>query len=128
MPTVQYNPYAALDQPVAVFIGNFYSQPTQRSVNLLWQRRFNSLGQRLKHKGIRLCVVGPGATDLLNTEDVTYLGPVAHQEIINYQFHASVGIVLAQGEIQHNESSKIYDYLAAGPTAPAFIKNCLAHE
>ena len=33
---------------------------------------------------------------------------------IKYQYFADVGIVLAQGGIQHNESSKIYYYLRTG--------------
>src|SRR5690606_26688335 len=35
-------------------------------------------------------------------------------EIWDYQYHADVGVVLAQGPVQHNESSKIYYYLRTG--------------
>jgi hypothetical protein len=42
------------------------------------------------------------------------LGIVDNDRIWDYQYFADVGIVLAQGDVQHNESSKIYYYLRSG--------------
>ena len=67
-----------------------------------------------KQKRIRLFFVGPGKTDQLDTEAVTCIGPVDSRRIWDYQYFADVGIVLAQGHVQHNESSKIYYYLRTG--------------
>jgi hypothetical protein len=74
----------------------------------------NGLGGRLKRKKIRLCFVGMGDVNQLDPEAVTYLGTVENDRIWDYHYFADVGIVLAQGLIQHNESSKIYYYLRAG--------------
>jgi hypothetical protein len=68
----------------------------------------------LKQKGIRLFLVGPGNTRHLDTDAVTYLGTVDNRQMWDYQYFADVGIVLAQGTVQHNESSKIYYYLRTG--------------
>jgi glycosyltransferase involved in cell wall biosynthesis len=107
------NPYEGLGTKIAVYIGNIY-KGTQREVNLLWQSKLNRLGRRLKTKQIRLCFVGLGDLDQLDPEAVTCLGPVENDRIWDYQYFADVGIVLAQGPVQHNESSKIYYYLRAG--------------
>lgn len=107
------NPYRTSDQNIAVYIGNIY-EGFQREVNLLWQSRLNSLGWLLRKKGIRLFFVGPGMTDQLDSEAVTATGPVDDRRVWDYQYFASVGIVLGQGAMQHNESSKIYYYLRTG--------------
>jgi glycosyltransferase involved in cell wall biosynthesis len=52
--------------------------------------------------------------DKIDHNVVTYLGAVRYEDIFDYHYFADVGIVLAQGEIQHNESSKIYYYLRTG--------------
>ena len=107
------SPYGSTKEKIAVYIGNLYVT-TQPEINLLWQTRLNSLGRLLKHKGIRLYLVGPAKTDRLEADAVTYLGPVDNSRIWDYQYFADVGIVLAQGAVQHNESSKIYYYLRTG--------------
>jgi glycosyltransferase involved in cell wall biosynthesis len=107
------NPYEGLGDKIAVYIGNIY-MGTQREVNLLWQSKLNGLGRRLKAKKIRLCFVGMGDVDQLDPEAVTCLGTVENDRIWDYHYFADVGIALAQGPVQHNESSKIYYYLRAG--------------
>jgi hypothetical protein len=107
------NPYGSAGGKIAVYIGNLYIN-CQPEINLLWQTRLNSLGHLLKQKGIRLFLVGPGNTDRLDPAAVTHLGPVDSRRIWDYQYFADVGIVLAQGQAQHNESSKIYYYLRTG--------------
>ncbi|MFT5112267.1 MAG: glycosyltransferase involved in cell wall biosynthesis [Parasphingorhabdus sp.] len=113
LPRPTSNPYIGIDQKVAVYVGNIYSD-TQIDVNLLWQDRLNRLGSELKKYNIRLCLIGPGNTSSLNPELVTYLGSVDQDRIWDYFYFADVGISLAQGEVQHNESSKIYYYLRTG--------------
>jgi glycosyltransferase involved in cell wall biosynthesis len=113
IPAPRDNPYHEFHEKIAVYIGNLYTD-TQGHINLHWQRRLNALGRRLKRRGIRLCVLGPGNTEELDRTCVTYLGAVDNSRVWDYHFFADVGIVLAQGEVQHNESSKIYYYLRAG--------------
>ncbi len=113
LPPAQDNPYAQYSEGIAVYIGNLYWN-SQRSVNQRWQEQLNRLGYYLRRRGIRLCVIGPGRTDCLDADCVTYLGAVEADEIWDYHYFAQVGIVLARGPEQHNESSKIYYYLAAG--------------
>jgi len=50
----------------------------------------------------------------LDPNSVVYLGPIDNSRIWDYQYFADVGIALAQGKVQHNESSKIYYYLRTG--------------
>jgi len=107
------NPYRGFDEKIAVYIGNLY-RDRQAEVNRLWQSKLNALGHRLKARGVRLCVIGDGDAGLLDSRCVTYLGAVDHARIWDYHYFAHVGIVLAQGDVQHNESSKIYYYLRAG--------------
>ncbi len=107
------NPYREFAEKVAVYIGSIYTDK-QREVNLFWQERLNRIGKLLRRHGIRLCFIGVGHTDLLDGDAVTYLGPIPNDKIWDYQYHADVGVVLAQGPVQHNESSKIYYYLRAG--------------
>jgi hypothetical protein len=107
------NPYREFQEKIAVYIGNLYTE-MQKEVNLFWQRRLNSLGGLLKKKGIRLCVIGPGRTNQLDAEAVTYLGAVENERVWDYHYFADVGVALAQGSVQHNESSKIYYYIRAG--------------
>jgi hypothetical protein len=107
------NPFRAPGVKNAVYLGNIYTQ-MQRSVNLLWQQRLNALGARLSARGIRLHFVGPGRTDHLDPRVVTNVGSVPHDAVWDYHHFADVGIVLAQGPVQNNESSKLYNYLRAG--------------
>ncbi|MFB3779731.1 MAG: glycosyltransferase [Bryobacteraceae bacterium] len=113
IPPPRENPYRDFPEKIAVYIGNLYTD-TQREVNLRWQARLGSIGSLLRRKGIRLCVVGPGRVDRLDPKCVTYMGPVDNSRVWDYQYFAGAGLVLAQGPVQHNESSKIYYYLRAG--------------
>jgi hypothetical protein len=113
VPPPSKNPYAGFDEPIAIYIGNLY-RGAQKHINLRWQRRLNALGRALTRKRIRLCLLGPGETEELDPAYVTYLGSVENHAVWDYHYFASVGIALAQGEVQHNESSKIYYYLRAG--------------
>ncbi|HEY7518820.1 MAG TPA: hypothetical protein VIE36_11065 [Methylomirabilota bacterium] len=115
IPGPRRNPYRALGitGPIAVYIGHLYLT-MQRHINLLWQERLNSLGRLLRRRGITLAFIGPGATDRLDPAAVVNIGPIAHDDIWDYQYFADVGLVLAQGPIQQNESSKIFYYLRSG--------------
>jgi glycosyltransferase involved in cell wall biosynthesis len=113
IPSPRENPFAGFNEKVAVYIGHVYQQE-QKEVNLEWQRRLNKLGGLLRRRNIRLCFLGSGDTEKLDEEAVTHLGRVPNEEMWDYQYFADVGIVLAQGRIQHNESSKIYYYLRTG--------------
>jgi glycosyltransferase involved in cell wall biosynthesis len=110
------NPYhrLAIGGPVALFAGNIYSRDQQTEINALWQSRLNRLGRALKRHGITLVAMGAGVTDKLERDAVTHVGVVDVTEYWNWQHHAQVGIVLAQGPVQDNESSKIYYYLRTG--------------
>ena len=110
------NPYTAIgiDRPVVLFAGNLYSREDQAEVNEFWQKRLNELGHRLKNHGLCLVAMGSGETDLLDPDAVIHLGKIDAIEYWNWQHHASVGLVLAQGQVQDNESSKIYYYLRTG--------------
>jgi glycosyltransferase involved in cell wall biosynthesis len=114
IPLPNKNPYSKFSEKIAVYIGNIYSKDVQKEVNLIWQNRLNTLGRKLKKRGIRLCLVGKGAADEIDHHVVTHLGAVRYEDVFDYHYFADVGIVLAQGEIQHNESSKIYYYLRTG--------------
>ena len=113
LPRPGANPYCHLDQRVAVYIGNIYGE-TQRDINLLWQNKLNNLGRELAQYAIRLCLVGPGDTSALDPALVTYMGAVDQEAIWDYFYYADVGVSLAQGSQQHNESSKLYYYLRTG--------------
>jgi len=119
------NPYAAFSEPVALYLGNIYGN-AQRDINLAWQARLNALGRLLRARGIRLCFVGTGLVDQLDASCVTNLGSARNDRAWDYQYFARVGIALAQGPIQDNESSKIYYYLRTGlpVVAEASIPNC----
>ncbi len=112
------NPYLRLEisRPVALFAGNLYSRQHQPEVNLLWQERLNQLGHALSRRGISLVAMGTGDTDHLDASAVLHLGSVGVDEFWDWQRFARVGIVLAQGPVQDNESSKIY-YLPANCAA-----------
>ncbi|GJL83891.1 MAG: hypothetical protein DHS20C01_35250 [marine bacterium B5-7] len=113
LPRPGINPYSHIGQKIAVYIGNIYTD-TQRDINRLWQNRLNELGAQLRPYEIRLCLVGPGDTSQLDPELVTYMGAIDQDRIWDYFYYADVGLSLAQGLEQHNESSKIYYYLRAG--------------
>ena len=110
------NPYLRLrlDGPIALFAGNIYSRDKQAEVNLLWQDRLNQLGRSLKRRGISLVAMGAGDIDHLDAAAVQHVGIIDLSEYWDWQRHARVGIVLAQGHVQDNESSKIYYYLRTG--------------
>jgi glycosyltransferase involved in cell wall biosynthesis len=107
------NPYLDFDERIAVYAGNLYSG-SQRHINRLWQERLNALGRCLRARGFRLCVIGLGDTSLLDPDSVSHLGVVEDDNVWDYLFFADAGVVLAQGTVQHNESSKIYYYLRTG--------------
>ncbi len=107
------NPYRVRGERVAVYIGNLY-EGFQRDINLLWQERLNTLGHLLRARNIKLFFVGPGAIDKLDKNAVTCVGAIDGRRIWDFQYFADVGLVLGQGKVQHNESSKIYYYLRTG--------------
>jgi glycosyltransferase involved in cell wall biosynthesis len=113
IPPPNSNPYREFAEKIAVYIGTLYVG-AQRHINLLWQRRLNRVGRLLRQKGIRLCLVGPGLVDELDPGAVRHLGAVDNERVWDYHHFADVGVVLAQGPVQHNESSKLYSYLRAG--------------
>jgi glycosyltransferase involved in cell wall biosynthesis len=116
IPGPEANPYRRLgiDGPVALFAGNIYSRAQQAEVNELWQDRLNQLGRALKRRGVSLVAMGSGVIDKLDPAAVLHVGEIDADEYWNWQHYAQVGIVLAQGPVQDNESSKIYYYLRTG--------------
>jgi glycosyltransferase involved in cell wall biosynthesis len=113
IPPPRVNPYPITAGKIAVYIGTLYGS-NQHTINIRWQERLNALGRRLRARGLRLYVVGPGRTERLDPEVVTVVGAVPHDEVWDYQYFADVGLALAQGPVQHNESSKLYYYLRTG--------------
>jgi glycosyltransferase involved in cell wall biosynthesis len=113
IPVPTRNPYLEFDERVVLYAGNLYLN-CQRNISQLWQERLNALGFRLRTRGFRLCVIGPGDTSLLDPNAVSHLGPVEDDDVWDYLYFADAGLVLAQGQVQHNESSKIYYYLRTG--------------
>lgn len=110
------NPYARYKEKIALFAANIYGKDAagknaQKDLNIIFQRRLNNIGWLLKKKGIRLCLVVSGDTELLDNNCVTNFGKIDNSRIWDYQYYAHAGLVLAQGKHQHNESSKIYYYL-----------------
>jgi hypothetical protein len=116
VPAPGKNPYlaAGITRPVAIYAGNIYSRDRQAEVNLFWQERLNALGRKLRDRGIQLVAMGPGATDRLDPGAVIHFGVIDFREFWNWQWHAHVGVALAQGPVQDNESSKLYYYLRTG--------------
>ena len=113
VPTVRENPYNRFCEPIVIYAGNIYGE-SQPEMNLVWQDRLNRVGRLLRQKGIRLCFVGTGRVDRLDRAAVTVMQEVDNRHVWDYQRFASVGLVLAQGRMQHNESSKLYYYLRSG--------------
>ena len=113
VPAARGNPYKNFSEPIVVYAGNIYGE-TQPEMNLVWQERLNRVGQLLRRKGIRLCFIGSGKVDQLDRAAVTVIQEVDNQHVWDYQRFANVGLVLAQGKKQHNESSKLYYYLRSG--------------
>ncbi|MEO8575709.1 MAG: hypothetical protein ABI556_03375 [Gemmatimonadales bacterium] len=113
LPAANDNPYNRFREAIAVYAGNIYGE-TQPEMNIVWQDRLNSLGSLMRKKGIRLCFVGTGRVDRLDPDAVTVMREVDNREVWDYQRFANVGLVLAQGLTQHNESSKLYYYLRTG--------------
>lgn|GEM_PF-1150756 len=110
------NPFFQLGitAPVAIYAGNLYDGHRQPEVNRLWQERLNRLGRSLKARGVQLVAMGIGSTDLLDPGALLHVGAIDNRVYWDWQWHAAVGIVLAHGPVQHNESSKIYYYLRTG--------------
>jgi glycosyltransferase involved in cell wall biosynthesis len=107
-------PFGAYSEKIVVYLGNIYRE-TQKEMNLIWQERLNRLGRELRKRGMRLCHIGSGDTEMLDPDAVTHLPPVEYGAAIwDCQYFASAGVILAQGEVQHNESTKLYHYLRAG--------------
>ena len=113
VPPAGPNPYPAVGVhgPVALFAGNLYHRRNQAEVNELWQERLNGIGRALRRHGVRLVAMGSGEVDRLDATAVLHVGEVDLDAFWNWQRHADVGVVLAQGPVQDNESSKIYYYL-----------------
>ena len=116
IPRLGPNPYPALGitEPVALYAGNLRDSRSQPELNRFWQERLNQLGALLAGRGVRLVVAGTGETTLLDPDVVTHAGRIEASAFWNWQRHARVGIVLAEGPVQDNESSKIYYYLRTG--------------
>lgn len=116
IPQPRSNPARArgIDEPVVLFAGHLYATKAQPEVNRLWQDRLNRLGHLLRRRGLRLVAMGPGSTDLPDPEAVLHVGAVEADAVWDWQRCARVGVVLAQGPAQDNESSKIYYYLRTG--------------
>jgi hypothetical protein len=113
IPEPHINPYSCFQEPIAAYIGHIYDG-SQPELNRLWKQRLNRLGGLLRKKGIRLCLIGTGNAEGLDEKNVTYLGAVEYDRIWDYHYFANAAIVLGQGRVQHNESSKIYYYLRTG--------------
>jgi len=113
IPEPRVNPYSCFSEPITLYAGHIYDG-SQPEINLLWKQRLNRLGGLLRKKGIRLCFIGTGDTEGLDQKIVTYLGPVEYDGIWDYHYFANAAIVLGQGQVQHNESTKIYYYIRTG--------------
>ena len=113
IPEPRLNPYSCFLEPIALYAGHIYDS-SQPEINLLWKQRLNRLGSLLRKKGIRLCLLGTGNTEGLDSKTVSYLGAVEYDGIWDYHYFANAAIVLGQGPVQHNESTKIYYYLRTG--------------
>ena len=116
LPETDYNPYEirGIDSPIALFAGNIYRRDTQPEVNLLWQARLNRIGRVLRARGITLVALGDGDADELDPRAVLHYGAINGDDYWPWQKHAHIGLVLGQGKVQDNESSKIYYYLRTG--------------
>jgi len=113
IPTRQGNPFRSFREPVALYVGNLQRQiPGQ--LNEMWADRLHEVAAVLKRRGVRLCFVGPSKGVHLDSGLISDFGPVPHEAVWDYKRSATVGIALAEGRIQRNESSKIYNYLRAG--------------
>ena len=103
------------DQARVLFAGNVYTRDYQGEANDVLIGKLNRLGELLRDHGCRLYMIGVGDVSRLDTECVTYLGFVSHDDAWNFFGHAHVGIVVSAGSFMHNnESTKIYHYLRAG--------------
>ncbi len=114
LPLPDGNPFSHMREKVAVYIGNLYDRNSQRETNRLWQQRLNIIGRLLRERNIRLVVIGPGSGDILDPDAVEFLGPIKNYLIYDYMRNADAGLVLAQGHVQHNESSKLYELVRCG--------------
>jgi hypothetical protein len=113
IPAPRANPFSCFSERVVLYAGHIYDG-SQPEINRLWQQRLNSIGRLLRKRRIRLCFIGTGNTECLDPKSVTYLGAVEYERIWDYHYFANVGLALAQGPVQHNESTKIYYYLRTG--------------
>jgi len=116
IPQLGPDPYPGLGitEPVALYAGNLRDSHQQPELNRFWQERLNLIGTRLRQRGVRLVAMGNGETDLLDPEAVKHVGQIEMPAFWNWQRHARVGIVFAEGPVQDNESSKLYYYLRTG--------------
>ena len=113
LPRLRRDPYRAMgiDQPVVLFAGNIYDDEQQPEVNLEWQDRLNRVGRALAKRRLTLVAMGYGNTDQIDPAAVRHVGRIDQIPYWSWQRHARVGLVLAHGPVQDNESSKIYHYL-----------------
>ncbi len=112
LPRTRGNPYRrlGLTGKGVLFAGNVYDDD-QREVNDTWVQRLNLLGRALQKRGLTLVTMGIGDRDGLDRDALVELGAVPDTHVWDWQRHAVAGVVLAHGEVQDNESSKIYYYL-----------------
>lgn len=113
IPEARANPYRGIDGPVALYTGNL-ARTVPGQLNARWADRLERVGRLLRARGIVLCFVGPRANIRLDPAAVLDLGAVTNDAIWDYTRFAAVGIALAEGPTQLNESSKLYYYLRAG--------------
>jgi len=113
IPETRSNPYRGIDNPVALYSGNL-RRGKPNHLNQLWADRLNRLGEALRRRHIQLCFVGPTGSVKLDPGVITNFGPVVNEAVWDFKRHADVGLALAEGPVQLNESSKLYYYLRAG--------------
>jgi len=116
IPPLGPNPYRSIGihEPVVIYAGNLYPRDQQPEISRLWQERLNRTGLALRRVGLRLVVMGAGDTRWLNPTSARHVGAIDIEKFWDWQRHARVGLVLAQGRVQDNESSKVYYYLRTG--------------
>ncbi len=115
IPALGSDPFPAGEDARVLFAGNVYTRDHQAEANDVLVAKLNQLGELLRGRGCRLYMIGVGDVSQLDSECVTYLGSVSHEEAWNFFGHARVGVVVSAGSFMHNnESTKIYHYLRAG--------------
>ena len=115
IPILGDDPFPTGDDARVLFAGNVYTRDHQAEANDVLVAKLNQLGELLRGRGCRLYMIGVGDVSRLDSECVTYLGSVSHEDAWNFFGHADVGVVVSAGSFMHNnESTKIYHYLRAG--------------